>query len=727
MNMLKRLFAVAVVIAALAPNICASNSLTLEDCALNARPQVPNEMVSEQSGTTYLMLSDDGQRVERFDYKTGKKLETVMDSNDVNGSAADCWDGFVLSPNEKLMLLYTDTETIYRHSFKATYYIYDIARKNIKKLSEHGKVEIPSFSPDGRMVAFVRDNNVYVAKIDYGTEVAVTKDGAKNSVINGVPDWVYQEEFGMLSSLTWSPDNLMLAFIRWDESEVPLYSLPLYEGGCNPMPQYSKYPGSFEYKYPVAGEKNSKVSVLSYDVETRALKTMKLPIDSESYINKIEFGLSADKLMVNTLNRNQNEMRLYYVNPRSAIAKLLYTDKSTSWINPDLTSMTKYYSDFFVVASEKSGFCHLYQYSNGGVLMKQLTKGEWNVTDFYGYNPANRTFYFQSNQGSPLETVVSSVDSKGVIKNLSIVKGANSATFNSTLSYYILNHSDVNTPNIYDLYTAAGKKVRTILDNKAYADMYAGKLPQKEFVTFDANGYTFNGYIIKPNDFEASKKYPVIMYQYSGPDSQLVLNRWEVDWLHYAAQSGYIVACFDGRGTGGRGKAFSSAVYKQLGKYESIDQIAAAKYMASQAYVDSSRIGIFGWSYGGYETIMAMSQSDSPYAAGVAVAPVTDWRLYDSIYAERFMLTPQQNSTGYDASSAIKRADKLNGRLLIITGTADDNVHPANTYEYVSKATTEGKILDMMVYPNENHFIRGCGVRLTLYTKILDFFDSRLK
>ena len=727
MNMLKRLLAVAVVIVAIAPNICATNALTLEDCALNARPQVPNEMVSEQSGTTYLMLSDDGQRVERYDYKTGKKLETVMDSKDVNGSAADCWDGFILSPNEKLMLLYTDTETIYRHSFKANYYVYDIARKNIKKLSENGKVEIPSFSPDGRMVAFVRDNNVYVAKIDYGTEIAVTKDGAKNSVINGVPDWVYQEEFGMLSSLTWSPDNLMLAFIRWDESEVPLYSLPLYEGGCNPMPQYSKYPGSFEYKYPVAGEKNSKVSVLSYDVETRALKTMKLPIDNESYINKIEFGLSSDKLMVNTLNRNQNEMRLYYVNPRSAIAKLLYTDKSTSWINPDLTSMTKYYSDFFVVASEKSGFCHLYQYSNGGALIKQLTKGEWNVIDFYGYNPTTRTFYFQSNQGSPLETVVSCVGANGVIKNLSTVKGANSATFNSTLSYYILNHSDVSTPNTYDLYTAAGKKVRTILDNKAYAGMFAGKMPQKEFVTFTANGYTFNGYIIKPNDFNPSKKYPVIMYQYSGPDSQLVLNRWEVDWLHYAAQSGYVVACFDGRGTGGRGKAFSSTVYKQLGKYESIDQVAAAKYMASQSYVDSSRIGIFGWSYGGYETIMAMSQSDSPYAAGVAVAPVTDWRLYDSIYTERFMLTPQQNSTGYDAASAIKRADKLNGRLLIITGTADDNVHPANTFEYVSKATAEGKILDMMVYPNENHFIKGCGVRLTLYTKILDFFDSRLK
>lgn len=724
MKMQRRLIAAVVSLMAFSSSFAAD--LTLKECSLNTRPVGLNEMVFTADGTDYMQLSDDLQRIERYDIKSGKLLSVVMDTKELNKCDVKYWDGFILSPNEKLLLLYTDSEEIYRHSFRASFYVYDIARNNIKPLAE-GKQEIPVFSNDDRMVAFVKDNNVFVAKIDYGTVVQVTKDGELNKVINGVPDWVYQEEFGMLSSLTWSPDNSMLAFLRWDESEVKTYSLPIYAGACNPNSEFAKYPGKFTYKYPVAGEKNSKISALSYDIETRVLKTMNIPVDSESYINKIEFGLMPDRLMVNTLNRDQNEMRLYAVNPRSTVAKLIYTDKSTSWIDPAITNMTKYYPDFFVVASEKDGYCHLYQYSNAGSLMKQITKGNWEVTDFYGYNPEKRTFYFQSNQDGPLTTVVSYVDSKGEVKRLSKEDGANSATFSKGLNYYILNHSDINVPNTYTLHTSVGKKVRILEDNTGYKEIYAGRLPKKEFFTFSSDGYDLNGYMIKPNDFDPSKKYPVIMYHYSGPDSQLVLNRWEVDWLHYVAQSGYIVACVDGRGTGGRGKAFASTVYKNLGKYESVDQIAAANYMASLQYVDADNIGIFGWSYGGYETLMAMSQDNSPYAAGVAVAPVTDWRLYDSVYTERFMLTPQQNSYGYDAASAINRVDKLKGELLIITGTADDNVHPANTYEYVAKATDAGQLLDMMVYTNENHFIRNCGARYPLYKKILKFFDSHLK
>ncbi len=720
-----KIYVAAIVLAA--GSVLNVNALNLKECSLESQPSVPAEMVSDNSGSAYFQLSADGAQVAKFDYKTGKQLSVVMDSKNFRDCDIQSWDGFIVSPDEKLLLLYTDVEPIYRHSFKAQYYVYDIARNNIKPLSENGAQEIPAFSPDGRMVAFVRDNNVFVAKLDYGTELAVTKDGEKNKVINGVPDWVYQEEFGMLSSLVWSPDNSILAFIRWDESAVPMYSLPLYKGACNPNDQYAYYPGAFDYKYPVAGETNSTVSVISYDVETRALKTMKIPLDADGYINKIEYGKTPERLMVNTLNRNQNDMKLYAVNPRSAIAKLVYTDKSDSWIEPSLTSMTKYYDNFFVVASERDGFAHLYQYSNAGALMKQLTKGEWQVTDFYGYDAENRSFYFQSTHDGPLERTVSYVNAKGEFKNLSTQKGYNSAVFSHDMSYCVLRHSNITTPDHYSVVSSKGKEVRVLESNGQYASKFAYDMPTTEFFTMQSGGYTLNGYMLKPKNFDASKKYPVIMYQYSGPESQLVLNRWDLDWLHYAAEQGYIVACVDGRGTGGRGKKFASLVYKQLGKYESADQVAAAKYMASLPYVDASKIGIFGWSYGGYMTLMSMSQSDSPYAAGVAVAPVTDWRFYDSIYAERFMRTPQQNSTGYDNSSAINRLDKLNGRLLLITGTADDNVHPANSYEYEAKATSLNKIIDMMVYTNKNHHINGCDTRYALYMKILDFFDSRLK
>ena len=723
----RRIYTAAAFAAVLAFSGFSAGALTLEECSLESRPAAPAEMVSDVTGKSYFMLSADGSRVERFDYKTGDKIADVMVSENLRDCDVDSWDGFIMSPNEKLMLLYTDVEPVYRHSFKASYYVYDIARNNIKPLSENGAQEVPAFSPDSRMVAFVRDNNVFVAKLDYGTEIAVTKDGEKNKIINGVPDWVYQEEFGMLSSLTWSPDNLMLAFIKWDESEVPTYSFPLYRGECEPMEQYSYYPGQFEYKYPVAGETNSTVKVISYDVETRALKTMNVPLDSDGYVNKIEFGKTPDRLMVNTLNRNQNEMRLYAVNPRSAIAKLIYTDKSDSWIYPSLTEMTRYYDSFFVVASERDGYRHLYQYSNAGALMKQLTKGKWEVTDFYGYDPDSRNFYFQSTQESPLDRSLAYVNTKGEVKVLFEGKGTHSAVFNSDMTYFVHGFSDTVHPDTYTLCTSKGKKLRTIEGNDGYVSRFAGNVPSKEFFTINSGGYELNGYMIKPLDFDASKKYPVIMYQYSGPGSQLVLNRWELDWLHYAAQEGYIVVCVDGRGTGGRGKEFASIVYKQLGKYESIDQVAAAKYVASLPYVDSSKIGIFGWSYGGYETLMAMTQPGNNFAAGVAVAPVTDWRFYDSIYSERFMRTPQQNESGYESSSALGRIGNLNGRLLIVTGTADDNVHASNTFEFVAKAVAMNKILDMMVYPNKNHHINGCQTRFALYSKILDFFDARLK
>lgn len=701
-------------------------TVTLRQCSLEATPSAPSEMVSEQDGQTYLMMSSDGREVVRYDYKTGKQVAVVMSNANLRNCDVKSWDGFILSPNGKLLLLYTNVQSIYRHSFKASFYVYDIARNNIKKLSENGDQEIPAFSPDSRMVAFVRDNNIYVAKLDYGAEVAVTKDGKRNEIINGVPDWVYQEEFGMLSSLAWSPDNSMLAFIKWDESAVKTFDFPIYRGSCDVNEQYRYYPGNFSYKYPVAGEVNSTVKVVSYDVETRALKVMNVPLASDGYVNKIEFGATADRLMVNTLNRDQNELKLFAVNPRSAIAKLVYSDKSSTWIDPDVTNMTRYYDNFFVVASEREGYCHLYQYSNAGSLMRQLTKGQWEVTDFYGFDASTSKCYYQSTQSGPLNRVVAFTDAKGVSTILSPKEGTSSAQFNSKLTYYVQGYSDVRTPNTYSLCTSFGKEIRKIETNNDYAARFKD-VQTKEFFTMTNAGETLNGYMIKPAGFSESKKYPVIMYQYSGPSSQQVRNSWHIDWLDYAATQGYLVVCVDGRGTGGRGKAFASKVYKNLGKYETEDQIAAANYIAQLPYVDSSKIGIFGWSYGGYETLMAMTAPGNPFAAGIAVAPVTDWRFYDSIYTERFMLTPQQNAVGYDSSSTLSRIKNLTGRLLIVAGTADDNVHITNTFEFVSEATAQNKIIDMMVYPNKNHSINGCETRFALYSKLLDYFNRNLK
>ncbi len=717
---------VSVIVATALATQFGNAAVTLRQCSLEATPASLPEMVSEQDGQTYLMMSADGREIIRYDYKTGKQVAVVMSNTKLRDCDVKSWDGFILSPNGKLLLLYTNVQMNYRHSFKAAYYVYDIARNNIKKLSENGDQEIPAFSPDSRMVAFVRDNNIYVAKLDYGTEVAVTKDGKKNEVINGVPDWVYQEEFGMLSSLTWAPDNTMLAFIKWDESEVKTFDFPIYRGSCEVYDQYRYYPGTFSYKYPVAGETNSKVKVVSYDVDTRALKVMNVPLDGDGYVNKIEFGATADRLMVNTLNRNQNELKLFAVNPRSAIAKLVYSDKSTSWIDAGLINMTRYYNSSFVVASERSGYRHLYLYSNAGSLIRQLTKGEWEVTDFYGYDTASSKCYYQSTQTGPLNRVVAVADAKGGSTILSPQEGTSSAQFNSSLTYYVQDFSDVRTPNVYTLHSANGKEIRTMEANSNYAERFKG-VATKEFFTLTNAGETLNGYMIKPTGFSESKKYPVIMYQYCGPCSQLVKNNWHVDWLDYAATQGYLVVCVDGRGTGGRGKAFASKVYKNLGKYETEDQLAVANYLGRLPYVDASKIGIFGWSYGGYETLMAMTAPGNPFAAGIAVAPVTDWRFYDSIYTERFMLTPQQNSVGYDASSTLSRIKNLTGRLLIVAGTADDNVHITNTFEFVSEATAQNKIIDMMIYPNKNHSIYGCETRFALYSKLLDYFNRNLK
>lgn len=678
-------------------------------------------------GNGYFALDDGGKKISRYDIRTGKLIETVFDVDRVRESQIPDIEGFEVCANGRYILVYRNSEKIYRRSFTAQYYVYETRTRLLRPLSyDFSRQRAALMSSDGRMVAFVaEDNNIYIKKNDYDSQVAVTTDGAVNRVINGVPDWVYEEEFATDCSMAWSPDNLTFSYIRYDESQVPMYTLPVYQGYCDPQNQYAYYPGTYSYKYPVAGAPNSAVSVHVYDIETRKIKDVTLPDSRIEYVPRIAYGASADRLMICTLNRDQNHLEIYCANPRSTVLKSVYTDTSMAWISESAYSDIKYYDDGFVVLSDRSGFTQAYKYTYAGAQAAVLTKGDFDVTEYYGVD-AKGSHYYQVAAPSPMDRTVCRVDAKGAVTTISRPAGTTSASFSPDMQLALMRYSDTTTAPLYTVNSNDGKQVRLIDDNAHYASRYAS-CPRKEFFTMTSDGVTLNGYVLRPAEASASNRCPVIMSQYSGPGSQSVLNRWSIDWEEYFAMHGYVVVCVDGRGTGGRGRAFMDVVYRHLGHYETIDQINAAKYAATLPYVDGSRIGIYGWSYGGYEVLMSASQKGAPYRAAVAVAPVTDWRYYDSIYTERYMLTPGQNEDGYQSSAPINRTSSLVCPLLMMYGTADDNVHPVNTLQYVSKLQLDGQLCDMFVFPNKNHSIYGCNARAVVYARMLQFFNLHLK
>lgn len=679
-------------------------------------------------GQSYAMLSADGRRVVKYDIRTGAEIETLLDLASTRETKLEgAVEGFSLSPDASKILVWTSREPVYRRSYKAAYYTYELRTRLLRPLSSQFALQqSPVFSPDSRMVAFVVDNNIYIRKLDYQTEVAVTTDGARNAVINGIPDWTYEEEFQTTCSMAWAPDNLGLCYIKYNETDVPTYDMQRYQGACDPVDAAALYPETWAYKYPVAGKPNSVVTLHSYDVETRKTKDIALPDDRIEYIPRIDYGPDAESLIVATLNRDQNHYEIYRVNPKSTVAKSIYNEDSRSWIAPVSYEDLYLGPDYFMVNSWKSGYNSLYQYSYAGAPMAEITAGNADITAYYGADAAGN-HYFQAAAPSPLDRVVRRRDRKGVVTDISPAKGTSSATFAPGCTYMMLTHSSTDTPPVYSIRTAAGKEVRVIENNDAYRARTASLVAPREFFTMTGgDGVTLNGYIIKPDNFDASRKYPVVMFQYSGPGSQEVLNRWQLDWQDAFAHAGYVIVCVDGRGTGGRGRDFCDIVYRRLGYYETIDQLAAARYAASLPYADASRIGIFGWSYGGYETLMAATAADAPYAAAVAVAPVTDWRFYDTVYAERYMLTPQQNEDGYRESAPLWRTTSLKCPLLIMYGTSDDNVHPANSIEFVSRLERQGDFCDMLLFPNMNHSINGCNARSVVYAKMLDWFNKNL-
>lgn len=701
-----------------------AQSYTLEEIVGGKfTPHGISPMESSADGLHYYQANKGQTAVLKFSYATGNVVDTLFSAQTARDCKFDTFDGFLVSPDENRVLVYREREQIYRHSFKATYYYHDVRRNLTRKLSENSsKQMIPTFSPDSKMVAYVIDNNIWLTKFDFDTESQVTKDGVLNKIINGATDWVYEEEFATTRLMEFSPDSRMLAFVRTDESEVKKFSFQTYNEAL--------YPGYHDFKYPKPGEKNATVQCRVFNIEGGATHTMDMPLDANGYIPRIAFTNDSEQLAVMTLNRDQNRFDMYFVNPRTTVAKLALREENKYYVNSDWLNSIYFFPDRFTYISEKDGFSHIYIYGLSGTLQKQLTVGNFDVTELLAVDTHTGNVFYAAADESPMRRNIFKVNiDKGKPQKLSPQAGYNAASFSNNGKFFVNRWSNSQTPTVISLHDANGKQVRLLEDNQGLrAALATAHFPEKETITLTAaDGTTkLNGWILKPHHFNASQKYPTVMIQYSGPNSQQVYDRFGIDWAYALASEGFVVACVDGRGTGARGEEFRKCTYMNLGIKESDDQVAAARQLGSLPYVDGNRVGIWGWSYGGYNVLMSMSRGNGAFKAGVAIAPVTDWRFYDTVYAERFMRTPQQNASGYANGSAIGIAPDLQGNLLLIHGTADDNVHFQNAIEYSRALIAANKHFEMFYFPDKDHFIHGGNARLYLYRKVIDFYKNNL-
>ncbi|QGY46916.1 alpha/beta fold hydrolase [Maribellus comscasis] len=733
---MKKLFILwFVFVAALTANAQQTSKITFEDIFTKGtfRARSVSGLNSMNDGDHYTTLEGRGTKIVKFSYKTGEQVDVVFDITQVPDAPVSSFMSYEFSDDETKILLTTDIKRIYRHSYTAEYYVWNSITEELARLSEKGAQQLATFSPDGDRVAFVRENNLFIKNLRFGSESQVTYNGKKNEIINGAPDWVYEEEFGFNKAFWWSPDSKFLAFIRFDETEVPEFTMPLYAGESPAMEENKLYPGEETFKYPKAGEKNSVVTAQVYEIRSKTTIPVDLGEETDIYIPRLNWSPDANDLVVMRLNRRQNQMDIFLANPYTGDSRPLITEKNDRYISEDfLDAFTFLDNGNFVIISERNGWSHIYLYDRQGFELGQITDGEFDVTDFYGYDESKKVFYYQAAAESPLrrEVYFISQDKKKSGK-ISQLEGTNSVVFSKNFKYYINYFSNNTTPTFITLHeNRKGEQIRVLQDNTVLKNtLKTFDIPQKEFFTFTTSeGVELNGYMIKPAGFDTNKKYPVFMTQYSGPNSQSVSDSWGgVGWNHYLAQEGFLVVCVDPRGTAARGENFRKITYLQLGKYESDDQVEAAKYLGTLPYVDKNNIAIFGWSYGGFMTCLALEKGGDLFKAGIAVAPVTSWRFYDTIYTERYMRTPQQNPEGYDDNSPLSHAGDITGRLLIIHGSADDNVHAQNTFEFTEKMVQEGVQFDMAIYTNRNHGIRGGNTTMHLYTKMTNFLKDQLQ
>lgn len=679
------------------------------------------------NGLNYTELEEqpDGSfGISEFELKTGTKLRVMVSSSDVvfNGKLIDI-SNYRFSPTEDKLLFWVNSEMVYRRSSMAKYYVYDIATKKCIELCPVGKQLFPEFSPDGKKVSFVRDNNLYIKDLASGAEITVTEDGAPNTIKNGWGDWVYEEEFSKAEYFDWSPDSRFFAYVKFDESRVKEYTLDYYKGDL--------YPAKYTYKYPKAGEANSIVSVHVFDVLNNKTTRVEMGNETDIYLPRLDFTNDASTLCVQRLNRLQNKLEYLFCNAISGQSKVVLTEESKTYV--DITDDLVFVGNTgFIISSEKDGYNHLYYYDLNGKLKQQITKGAWDVMEFKGFDPGTTTLYFTSTESGAINRDVCSIQLNGKNKkHLSDKKGFNDINLISGNKYYIYSFSDANTPKSFELRSVDGKTVKVLEDNSALKEkLKSYTLSKRNFFKFKTSeGIELNGWMMKPVNFDSTKKYPVYMYAYGGPGSNLCNNSWggsDYFWHNVLAQNGYVVVCVDGRGTLGRGKEFKHSTYLQLGKLETMDQIEVAKYMGAKPYVDASRIGFQGWSYGGYMASLMISKGADVIKAAIAVAPVTNWKYYDNIYTERFLRTPAENKSGYEDNSPTNFVKNIKGKFLLIHGSADDNVHMQNSMELADALVKHNIPFDFMIYPNKNHGIGGGFTRLHIYSKILKFVTENL-
>lgn len=687
---------------------------------------------SMNDGEHYTVLENNATRIVKYSYKTGQSVSTLLDLEKIENSPVSHIDNYEFNPDESRILLSTHTQPIYRRSFTADYYLYDFKNKEIKPLSNNGSQRLATFSPDGLRIAFVRDNNIFIHDLRFGTERQITSDGEYNQIINGAPDWVYEEEFAFNRAFEWAPDGSALAYIKFDESGVREYQMNIFEGQAPALKPNALYPSNYTYKYPKAGEKNSKVSVHVYDVNDRTTLTMNTGEEEDIYLPRIRWTQDPKKLAIIRLNRHQNKMEVLLANAKIGTTTLLYREENQYYIDESNLDHLVFLNNGsqFVITSEKSGYMHLYLYDMSGKERKALTSGNYDIADFYGYDPVRKLFYYSSYEVSPLEKYVYCVDEKGQKRRLTPTQGWNEASFSKTYNYYINVVSNSNLPPVTALYNAKGKQIRVLEDNKQVKETLKNyQVAQREFIQIPAaDGQTMlNAWIMKPLQMQNDQKYPLLITQYSGPNSQQVRNSWSLNWLNYLAQEGFIVVCVDPRGTAARGEAFRKCTYMQLGKLESDDMIAAAKWLARQPQVDAANIGIWGWSFGGFMSSLCIMKGSDIFSTAIAIAPVTNWRYYDSIYTERYMRTPSENEKGYDNNAPMHYVNQLKGNLLLCHGTADDNVHVQNTYELAEHLVQANKQFDMAIYTNRNHGIYGGNTTLQLYERFVKYLKMHMK
>lgn len=707
--------------------VAAQQKLTLEQIWGGAfRAQAMDDLQAMKNTNQYTVLNMNRAAqtvtIDLYDFATLNKISTLIDSKSFP-ELKEGIDSYTFSPDEKKILVATNSEQIFRHSFTADFYIYDIASKLLAKVSE-GKIQEPTFSADNSKVAYSFENNLYTYDVASKKATQVTTDGKRNSIINGITDWVYEEEFSFVKAYDWNASGDKIAYIRFDETDVPEFSMDMFNAGL--------YPTQYVFKYPKAGEKNALVSLHIYDVKTGTTKKINLGNYNDFYIPRIKWTNEAQTLSVQVINRHQNNLDLIFVDANGGSAKVVLNEKDKAYI--DITDNLTFLKDnSFIWTSEKDGYNHIYQYSKTGKLINQITKGPWEMTAYYGFDEKTGNIFYQSTEVSSINRDVYRISLNGKNKvRLTPNAGTNSATFSPNFEYFINTYSSSVNPTSFALHSAKdGKQVKTIVNNDALKTKLAAyDLPVKEFMVLTTEkGQQLNAWMIKPKDFDPNKKYPVFMYQYSGPGSQQVNNDWngyDDYWFMMLAQQGYIVACVDGRGTGFRGAEFKKVTYKELGKYEVEDQIDAAKTIGKYSYVDASRIGIFGWSYGGFMSSNCILKGNDVFKMAIAVAPVTNWRFYDSVYTERYMQTPQENASGYDDNSPINHVSKLKGSYLLIHGSADDNVHVQNTMLMIEALVQANKQFDWAIYPDKNHGIYGGKTRLQLYTKMTNFIKEKL-